>query len=64
MLFPNPRPQHVTRADIERILEQLETADLEAVNLVRSYIRGLEGLALAGELLEEEISDTWLVESE
>lgn len=44
----------MTAADVERILDQLETVDLEAANLLRAYIHGLEGLALAGEMLEEE----------
>ena len=44
----------VTAADVERALEQVELHDLELANLLRSYIRGLEGLALAGELLDEE----------
>jgi hypothetical protein len=44
--------------DVERALELLEAHDLEAVNLLRAYIRGLESRALVGELLDEEENET------
>ena len=49
-----PDRSRITAADVERALDALEVHDLEAVNLLRAYIRGLEGLALAGEMLNEE----------
>lgn len=50
--FPERRP--ISREDVERALETIEAHDLELSNLLRSYIRGLESRALAGELLDEE----------
>lgn len=50
--FPDRKP--ITAADVERALETIELHDLELANLLRSYIRGLESRALAGELLDEE----------
>lgn len=49
--------KQITAQDIEYVLDLVEVYDLDTANLLRAYIRGLESLALSGELLNEEITE-------